>query len=208
LIQVLAVLSELLRAGLVGCTVCVLLFGIGKKIGTRGVGVNLAIAMLSPIAVSAAGLGLNYACVLVGFSRYTEYVFRAKFPQFVLAAFIEYLLYAVLLVCGVLILYYYNEKRSDVMFQDVGGFFPSAYLYRTVTVVTALFGVISLWMTVSDMILDLATFENITKSLSAVMGYLVLPYLYLLLKLFAMLLFSAVIFRKLNRGTPSAEDKK
>lgn len=197
--QVMTVLGEMLRAGLIGCVLCALLYAIGKDYDRIHVLSYLAVVLLSPLAVAALGMGLNYLCVMVGFSRDTMAFFEAKLPELLMAALIEHVLYAVLVVCAVLILYWNLAKKPNKLYVDTDHFFPTASLYRVVTVMIALFGAISLAMTISDTVMDFKTYGNITESLSGVMGYLVLPYLYLIFKLGSMLLLSAMLFRRLNR---------
>lgn len=207
-VQIVSVLADVLRAGFIGCVVSALLYLIGRGArGTRLVSC-FALALLSPIAVTGVGLGLNYFCVSAGISRDTLTLFKAKLPQLYLAAAIEYVLYGVLLVCAALILCRALQKHPDTLFDDAGGFFPFSRLFGAVTVSVSLFGLISLAMTVSDMVIDLKMYTDITSHLEGIMGYLVLPYLYLILKLASMLVFAAFMVRRLDRGWKKCEGEE
>ena len=196
-VQIVSVLAELLRAGLIGCLLVTLLYALAR--GTRGKRLisYLLICLVSPLVVSAVGLLLNYACVVVGISRDSMGLFRLKLPQLYLAAMLEYFLYAVLVICAILILYHYLKKKSADMFGGEG-FFPANGLFRVLTIAVVLFGSISLLMTLSDTLIDLKTYD-VTASFSSILGYLVLPYLYLILKLASMLFFAAATMHKLDR---------
>ena len=198
-VQIVSVLADVLRAGFVGCVLSCLLYFIGR--GARGMHMlsGFLMALICPIAVTGVGMGLNYACVSVGISRDSLTLFKAKLPQLYLAASIEYILYGVLLICAALLMLRTMQKHPKTLFEDAGGFFPSSALFKTVTVSISLFGIISLLMTLSDMIIDLKTYTGITEHLEGIMGYLVLPYLYLILKLASMLMFSAFMVRRLER---------
>ncbi len=204
-VQIVSVLADVLRAGFVGCVLSVLLYCIGR--GAKGTRILscFSLALLSPIAVTAVGMGLNYFCVSVGISRDSLTLFKAKLPQLYLAASIEYVLYGVLLVCAALVMLRTMHKHRATLFEDAGGFFPSSALFRTVTLSVSFFGIISLLMTLSDMIIDLKTYIGITDHLEGIMGYLVLPYLYLILKLASMLMFSAFMVRRLDRKWRACE---
>ena len=197
--QVLTVLAEMLRAGFVGCVLCALLYVIGKDRDPIRILSYLCVVLLSPMLVSALGLWLNYLCVTVGISRDTLAFYKAKLPELLMASLLEHVLYTALVICAVLILYWWYAKKQDTLYADTDHFFPTASLYRVVVISVALFGLLSLAMTVSDTVLDFQTYGDITESLSGVMGYLVLPYLYLIFKLGTMLLLSAVLFKKMNR---------
>ena len=198
-VQIVSVLADVLRAGFVGCVLSTLLYCIAR--GAKGARVLtcFALSLLSPIAVTAVGMGLNYFCVSVGISRDSLTLYKAKLPQLYLAASIEYVLYGVLLICAALMMLRTMQKYRATLFEDAGGFFPSSVLFRTVTLSVSLFGIISLLMTLSDMVIDLKTYTGITEHLEGIMGYLVLPYLYLILKLASMLMFSAYMVRRLDR---------
>lgn len=198
-VQIVSVLADVLRAGFVGCVLSALLYGIGRGAKGARIVTCFALALLSPVAVTAVGMGLNYFCVSVGISRDSLTLFKAKLPQLYLAASIEYILYGVLLVCAALLMFRTIQKYRGTLFEDAGGFFPSSALFRTVTLSVSFFGILSLVMTLSDTIIDLKTYTGITDNLEGIMGYLVLPYLYLILKLASMLMFSAFMVRRLDR---------
>ena len=197
--QILTVAADMVRAGLIGCVLCALLYAVASGMDKTRMTIALTTALLSPIAVAGAGIGLNYLCVYLGLSRDTIYFFRNKLSQLMTAAILEYFLYAVLVVCSILILYWIASKNRGDLLADTDGFFSGAPMFRAVALTVALFGVISFIMTVSDMILDLKNYGNIFESLSGVMGYVVLPYVYLVIKLFAMLFFGTLLLRRLNR---------
>ena len=198
-VQVLTVLAEMLQAGFIGCVLCALLYAIGKDRDPIRVLSYLAVVLLSPMLVSGIGIWLNYLCVSAGISRDTLAYYEAKLPEILMAAVLEHILYITLVICAVLILYWRSAKKPEKIYADTDHFIPTASLYRIVAVTIGLFGVLSLVMTVSDTILDFKTYGNITESLSGVMGYLVLPYAYLIFKLGSMLLLSAMLFKRMNR---------
>ena len=203
--QILTVAADMVRAGFIGCVLCALLYAFAAGMEKTRVTIALMTALLSPIVVSFVGIGLNYLCVVAGINRDTPYFFKNKLPQLITSAILEYFLYAVLVICAVLILYWISSKRASDMLTDTDSFFSGSGMFRAVAASVALFGVVSFIMTVSDMILDLNTYGNIFDSLSGIMGYLVLPYVYLIIKLFAMLFFGTLLFRKLN-GKREKED--
>ena len=211
--QILTVLAEMLRAGFIGSVLCIVLYLIARGAGRRQMILSFLLTLVSPLLISFVGMLLNYWCVKVGLSRDTVTIFKLKLPQLKAAMFLEYFTYAALLVLSALIMcialmVYRNASRSrDLLFEDKGGFFPSAPIYRLLTLAIGFFGLVSLAMTVSDMMLDLSNYYNITESLSGIMGYLVLPYLYLVMKLFAMMFCSAVVLRRLNKMWQECEEK-
>jgi len=195
-VQIVTVLADLLRAGLIGGVLCALLYGIGRKMSRGYLYASLAVVFISPLCISAVGFGLNYACVLVGLSRDTKYFFEARLSELMMAAMIEYILYMILMILAVALLYRASIKNRDTLFANSDGLIPTAPLYRVVAIAVSLFGIISLAITVSDMWIDLKTYGDITSSLSGIMGYLVLPYVYLILKLLCMLFFASSVFRR------------
>ena len=205
-VQILSVISGVLRAGFIGCVLSILLYIIGRKASKVQILGCLSVALISPVVVSSVGLLLNYACVSVGINRDTMGLFRAKLPQLMLAARIEYVLYVVLVVCATLVLYGFSQKKKEDLFADGKEFFPRSILFRAVTIAVMLFGIVSLLMTISDTVIDLKTYAGITDSFAGIMAYLVLPYVYLILNLAAMLFFAALTVRKLDRKWNSCKE--
>ena len=200
MIQVLAVVAEILRVGLIGCVLCVLLYLAGKKAERKVMVPAVMLALLSPPVISAVGMGLNYFCVANGISRVSPYQFKGEFLQYLTAALIEYAQYVVIVVGAFLVLYLFSTAKGtgSALFAQSKGFFPASYLFRAVTVSVCMFGVLSLVLKVSDMLVDMGQYD-VTADFAAVIGYLVLPYLYLVLDLFAMLIFAAILYRSLER---------
>ncbi|MBE6672604.1 MAG: hypothetical protein E7599_03670 [Ruminococcaceae bacterium] len=200
--QVVAVLADILRAGFIGCVLCVLLYVIDKNVGRVRVGSCLAVVLLSPALISGLGLYLNYLCVTVGLSRQTVYEFEAQMPEIRTAMVVELVLYAVLVVGAVLCLLLRGSRpsREEKLMQNDGdkGFFPCAHLFGTVAIAIGFSGLLSLVEKVLETVVELQTY-NVTESFEGIISHLVLPYLYLALSLFAMLCFAAIMYRRIDK---------
>ena len=58
--QILTVAADMVRAGLIGCVLCALLYAVASGMDKTRMTIALTTALLSPIAVAGAGIGLNY----------------------------------------------------------------------------------------------------------------------------------------------------
>ena len=200
IMQVLVVIADMLRAGFIGCVLCILLYVINKNIGRVRFCVAVAIAAICPAIISFVGVYMTYLCVSVGLSRQTVYEFKAILPDIRTSALIEYALFVLLVVCAVLCLALRNNRsgadKKDI--DDKDSFFPSSSLFGTVALSVGFSGIISLIVKILDTFAELQSYQ-ITESFEGIISYLVLPYLYLGISLFAMLCFAAMMYRRMER---------
>lgn len=208
-IQIAAVLADILRAGFMGCVICILLYMIDKNAGKSRIGSALGISIVCPALVSGIGIYLTKLCVTTGLSRQTVYEFEAKLPDIKMSALIELALYAVVMVSAILCLLLRKNHllaRDNLAEQDGDSFFPSTSLFGTVAISIGISGVISLLVRILETVAELETY-NVTESFEGIVSYLVLPYLYLAMELFAMICFAAIIYRRIDKKWRAGSEK-
>ena len=116
----------------------------------------------------------------------------------------EILYYAVVIVGAILCLQLRKNSRrnrSDEQAEEENkeqSFFPSTTLFGSVALSIGLSGAISLVEKVLETVVELQTYQ-VLESFEGVVSYLVLPYLYLAVSLFAMLCFAAVMYRRMDK---------
>ena len=199
--QVLVVIADILRAGCIGCVLCVLLYVIDRHFDKVRFAAAVLTAIVCPAVISFAGVYGSYLCVSVGLSRQTVYEFEATLPDIRTAALVEFALYVLLIVIAILCLVLRQNKRTAGEKQTETGkdaFFPSAPLFKTVVIAIAISGGISLLEKLLETAVELKSYE-VTASLEGIVSYLVLPYLYLAMSLFAMLCFAALIYHHMEK---------
>ena len=198
--QITVVIADILRAGFIGCVLCVLLYVIDKNVGKVRSCVMIGIAIVCPAIVSFVGVSMTSLCVSTGLSRQTIYEFKATLPEIKTAAMIEFALYMVLIVGAVLCLLLRKNRANanEREEQTSNSFFPSSSIFKTVTIAIVFSGAVSLTEKILETVVDLKNYQ-ITDSFEAIVSFLVLAYLYLVISLFAMLCFAAIICRRMDK---------